>query len=321
MPRVKLLGIYFLHIFKRRYIGVFFDPVLACNLRCKMCHFSDDEQRKEMKGIMSEEKVRKIADGFFRRALKLQIGCAAEPTLYKDLPGIVRMAKERGVPFVSMITNGNLLTEETLHGCLSAGLDEIIISLHGVKKETYESLMTNGNYEKFHEALKIMSDAKDKFNFKLRINYTINEDNVEELSEFFDKFNDLKLDVLQLRPIQKFGETAYQNFSHDKIIEHYDTSIKKVVDEAVNRNITCIAPTFGQMVVEDNHNDNAVIFKSTYCYISPKSAWRPDFDMDNDTYDSYCKKHHWARVLLTKHVFGSLDKLSRRKKHLNYEIN
>jgi MoaA/NifB/PqqE/SkfB family radical SAM enzyme len=44
--RIKSLGIYFLHLFGKRYYGIFLDPVYACNLRCRMCYFSDEEKRK-----------------------------------------------------------------------------------------------------------------------------------------------------------------------------------------------------------------------------------------------------------------------------------
>lgn len=321
VPRAKLLSVFFLHIFRKRYLGVFFDPVLACNMRCRMCHFSDEEQLKAMKGIVSPDRLQKIADGFFNRTLKLQIGCAAEPTLYKNLPEIVKMAKDRGVPFISMVTNGNILNKETLEQCLAEGLNEIIISMHGVKKETYEAFMINGEYDKFISVLKLISDAKSRYKFKLRINYTINEDNVEELADFYTLFNDLKLDVLQLRPISKFGETSYKNFSHQKLIDCYDTSIKTVVDESVKRNVICIAPMKDQLKAKENKNNNGMIFSATYCYIGPHSTWRSDFDIDRQTYNSYCKEHHWAYVLFKYHVLGKKEKLSRKKKHLNYQVN
>jgi len=54
--RIKLLGIYLLHIFNKRYIGIFLDPVIACNFRCRMCYFSDSESKtKEHKKIDIEE--------------------------------------------------------------------------------------------------------------------------------------------------------------------------------------------------------------------------------------------------------------------------
>jgi hypothetical protein len=33
----------------RRYLAVNLDPVLACNLRCKMCYFTDADYVKDLK--------------------------------------------------------------------------------------------------------------------------------------------------------------------------------------------------------------------------------------------------------------------------------
>lgn len=174
-PRINLSGIFAFHILKKRYLGIFIDPVLACNLQCQMCYFSDENYRKNRsKDIINIEKLEKISNAFFHRALKLQIGCAAEPTVYKNLPLIIKLGKEKAVPYISLTTNANLLSNDLLEQCLSAGLDEITISLHGVYKNTYEKFMKNANYEKFISALESMSEAKKKYNFKLRINYTFN---------------------------------------------------------------------------------------------------------------------------------------------------
>lgn len=76
--RLKSAGIYLLHLLGKRYFGIFLDPVLACNLRCRMCYFSDEEKRKRFShGMFKPEDLPRLADAFFHRALKLQIGCGA----------------------------------------------------------------------------------------------------------------------------------------------------------------------------------------------------------------------------------------------------
>ena len=58
---------------------------MACNLRCKMCYFTDEDYVKTLKGQIKDEDLNLIAESIFGRALKLQIGCGTEPTLYKNL--------------------------------------------------------------------------------------------------------------------------------------------------------------------------------------------------------------------------------------------
>jgi MoaA/NifB/PqqE/SkfB family radical SAM enzyme len=319
-PRLKLFGIYLMHIFGKRYLGVFIDPALACNLRCKMCYFSDDEKRKAFKGMLSWLDIAKIAEAFFHRALKVQIGCGAEPTVYKQaISELILLAKKHRVPYVSLTTNGILLNEDDVRKYISEGLDEITLSMHGVTKETYEFFMTNSNYDTFCQVLKFLTEVKKDFpQFQIRINYTMNEDNFLELKDFFDYFEDINIDVMQLRPIQKIGNSEYNNFSHKKQGEMYDEVIQTIKEKCREKHITCIAPPkiFSSGT---SGNTNSVITESTYCYVSPAGCWEDDFDYRTDTFESYATRTKLARKLL-KNVFFRKKHLALNEKRLNYEI-
>lgn len=319
-PRLKLFALFLMHITNKRYVGIFLDPVLACNLRCKMCYFSDENKRISLKGIFSDEQIEKVGKAFFSRALKLQVGCGAEPTLYKNLPDIIALGKKYGVPYISMTTNGVLLNKDSIEKCLNAGLNEITISMHGVLKETYEYFMTNANFEKFHEVLNLLTEAKAKYDFNIRINYTINEQNLDELIYFFDEFNDIQLDILQLRPIQNIGKSEYSNYSHAKLIQKYEEVIEKVKKQANDRNIICIAPSKEQVLAPEGTNNNSIIFDYSYCYVDPTFCWKNDFDLETDTFNSYCRRKNMTKELFFN-IFRSQNNLNKKKKHLNYEMN
>jgi molybdenum cofactor biosynthesis enzyme MoaA len=285
-----------------------------------MCYFSDEERRKTLKGNLEDTNIEKIAQALFHRALKIQIGCGAEPTCSNSIPQLISLAKKYKAPYISLTTNGLLLSKENIYEYISEGLNEITLSMHGVKKETYEYFMTNGNYDTFRQVLKHLSDAKNTFpDFKIRINYTMNEDNLLELIDFFDILDDIKIDFLQLRPIQKIGNTIYHNFSHNHLEEMYDTTIKVVREKCRERNITCIVPT--KIDISDaTENTNSVIVNSTYCYISPNTCWRSDFDYNTDTHESYSKRKKLSRQLL-KNVFFWKKNSKVNKKNLNYNIS
>ena len=82
-PKVKLLGILALHLGKQRYLSINIDPVMSCNFRCKMCYFSDAEASKEYARKFTTDDLEVIAKALFPRALRLQIGCGAEPLCRK----------------------------------------------------------------------------------------------------------------------------------------------------------------------------------------------------------------------------------------------
>lgn len=315
--RLKLAGILALHQFKKRYFGIFLDPILACNLRCQMCYFSDEEKRKTLNGKFTENQIKNIAEKFFPYALKLQIGCGAEPTLYNDITNIIHLAKKYSIPYISMTTNANLLQKEDLKKYIEAGLDEITVSLHGVKQMTYETLMENSSFVKFLKSLSYITELKREFKkFKLRINYTISEDNCLELSDFFDTFGIYDIDILQLRPIQRIGNSKYNNFSWQKLIDNYDATLGKLKNECHKRNITIICPNKADLI--KHINKESIVFEYTYIYISPNEIFAKDFDIEKDTYHSYQKNHHFATNIIKRMLSKKL--IATTKNKLNYDI-
>jgi GTP 3',8-cyclase len=72
-----------------------------------------------------------------------------EPTVYKDFPTLVKLASTYRVPFISMVSNGQLITEAHLDQLIDYELKELTLSTHGVRKGTYERLMVNASYDKF----------------------------------------------------------------------------------------------------------------------------------------------------------------------------
>ena len=319
--RLKMLGIWLFHILRKRYIGIFLDPVLACNLRCKMCYFSDEAKRKTYKGVLSYEDIQLIAKKLFHRALKLQIGCGAEPTVHKDWIKIVGLGKLMKVPNISLVTNGNLLTKEQLFQAVDNGLDEIIISVHGLTRETYESMMTNANFELFCNLLTYISEVKKiKPVFKLRINYTVNKDNIDDLSHIWEITGNT-MDILQIRPIQKIGETEYNDFDLNFIIEKYETILLPIVEECHRRNVICIVPDKKNVLdLKQPKDKSRLIEKATYCYVSPQGCWHDDFDYHKDTFESFASKQRLALHLFSAIFKPVTDEAISVTRKMNYQI-
>lgn len=291
-----------------------------------MCYFSDEEKRKEMHGMLSIEEIETIAKALFHRALKLQIGCGAEPSLYKNLTEIVRLGKQYQVPYISLTTNGNLLTKEQLYEMAEAGLNEITLSTHGIRKETYEYLMTNGKYELFLQLLANLKEVKSHYpNFKIRVNYTMNEDNTEELKDFWNVFGEIPLDILQLRPVQEIGNSEYQNFSLTKISQRLDSVVTPLVEECKQRNIICMAPEQKNLeTLEQEAPDKDKTFEElTYCYVSALSCWSEDFDFHTETFESYSRRKRMGMYILRKlfeKTDGKLDKSKHVTRKMNYSV-
>ena len=325
---LKLLGVWGMHIARRRTIGVFIDPALGCNLRCRMCYFSDPEKRRSMHGLMTRGQIDRGAKALFHRALKLQIGCGAEPTLFKDLEYLIKKGREAGIRYISLTTNGQLIASGRvdLMSLAAAGLDELTLSLHGTDKETYEYLMPGANFDNLLKLTQIIAEVKHKYpGFKLRVNLTVNSLNVSNLAA--DRFWSLwaeggEPDIVQMRPVQNLGNTEWSDFNHEPLKEQYAATIGAVADECHRRGIRCIAPTLEQIDMVDDVQDSvsAIIEEHSYCYVSPESCYHADF-AENDTYESYHSRKHTARRLLAAALGFRASRKRETSKKLNYKVD
>jgi len=315
--RIKFLGLYLLHKFNKRYLAVNLDPVMACNLRCKMCYFTDKDYVKKLKGQFKEAELELVAKAIFNRALKLQLGCGTEPTLYKNLPRLVELGKQYNVPYISVTTNANLLTEEKIEELLKAGLNEFTISLHGVRKESYEDFMKKGSYEKFQNAFKAFEKLKQTYDFKVRINYTFNKDNFYELKDIFKYFSPKSFDILQIRPIRKIGNTEYNDFDISPLEKDYPEVVKTIRDTCKNHKIVLLAPnTISEL---SNENASSFVFDYTFCYVSPQDFWKKGFNWREESFNDFSKSIGWSQTLF-KNIFKSKAQLRSLSTRLNYEI-
>lgn len=324
--RVKLLGLYGLHLLGKRYLGVYLDPVLSCNLRCRMCYFSDEERRKELHGKLEIREIEKIAKGLFHRALKLQIGCGAEPTMYKELLRIVQLGYLYKVPYISLTTNGNLLNESNLMELVEVGLNELTVSLHGIHQRTYETLMEKASFLKFKKLLQAITAVKAKYPyFKVRINYTMNAENTYELADFWSLFESVPIDILQLRPIQKIGNSRYTNFDLAPIKKLYEDVLLPLVTECQKRGVICIHPEKSHLMALEKikASKDKIVQDLIYCYVSPHTCWENDYDFHHDTYESYAHRVHLGKKILYALFWGKSKQESSEEKtrKMNYKIN
>ena len=303
-PRLKLLAILSMHVMRRRYLYAVIDPALACNLRCRMCFFSNPESLKKMGGRFSEDDIDSIAKAVFHRVLKLQIGCGAEPTTYKNLNRLVSIAAEHGIRNISLTTNGNLLSFDSLKQLVDSGLSEIILSAHGMSKVTYEEMMRGASFERFTQLIANLSVMKEKHpELRVRINYTMCADNVDDLVYIPSVFSALKPDVIQLRPVQDVGSTAYSNYSVSSLVQKYETCVKPVISFCNEHHITCLYPEPENLVVIDEENVsgqhlNSVVDMLPYFHLSPHEGWKDEFDPYHETFESLSRRNHRVRNML-----------------------
>jgi len=317
--RLKILGVGLLFLLKKRFLNLFLDPVLVCNFSCMMCYFSDPDY-KPSKERLTEEMIAKVANCFFSSAMRLQIGCGAEPTLYKYNEQIIKLAKQHGVPYISFTTNGALLNYEKVEALAKAGLDELILSMHGASKEVYETMMPGAKFEILHEVLSIISQVKEKYQgLKLRINYTVNPDNLEDLKGLVKYLDDYRIDVLQVRPIRRLGNSAYSDFDIKRKQKEYSTVVKLLSDTCQQKGIVSIIT--GELPSETLYRKRLDIAKYTYCYVSPIHYGDKGFIPDETYYRTFLKSNGFFKSIIKDVFFTRNYKYADTVSFANYDVN
>jgi cyclic pyranopterin phosphate synthase len=108
-----------------------------CNNRCVGCFSVSDDGAQRMS---SRDVVAELVAGRARGATSLWLG-GGEPTLRKDLVGIVRKARELGYERVKLQTNGMLLAyPEFTERLVGAGISEVNFAIKGAHAASHDRL-------------------------------------------------------------------------------------------------------------------------------------------------------------------------------------
>ena len=99
-----------------------------CNYRCGFCaHRLRMKQRDDMDPALYRRLVDEMLDA---GVTELGLFFIGESFLCEWLPDAVRYAKDRGMPYVFLTTNGSLATPQKVRACLEAGLDSLKFSMN-----------------------------------------------------------------------------------------------------------------------------------------------------------------------------------------------
>jgi len=152
-----------------------------CNPRCKHCYEDAGFHRPELtteQACMVIDKLSNIA-GVGLPALSFSGG---EPLMRKDFFEVVAYAKNK-IPYLSMATNGTLLTRDNARKLKEVGIKYIEISLDGASKEIHEGFRrVPGCFEKTMDGIQNCVDE----GLDTCIVTTVHRDNLNEVSKIMD---------------------------------------------------------------------------------------------------------------------------------------
>jgi radical SAM protein with 4Fe4S-binding SPASM domain len=234
------------HIKESFYFPKYFEieTVNACNARCVMCTIDDWE--KVRNPIMSDKLFGKFLEevsAHHKWVDQVSLNRDGEPTLDKNLHKKIKSLKDAGIKQVTMATNVQLLDEKRIHQYLDAGLDDIMVSIDGVSKKTFEEIRVNLNYETVVQNTLNLIKIRDQLNSPLiiRLRMIIMDSNKHEVQDWISFWKD------------KIGsnDQVYAKAAHtwgNQLNRETEKNIQAYADRP------CIAP-FSSMII---HTDGTV---------------------------------------------------------------
>jgi radical SAM protein with 4Fe4S-binding SPASM domain len=171
------------------------EPTNACNAKCYYC---PREITAEKQGVhyMDKQLYKSIIDQITPdKLIMINYHKDGEPLMHPELPWMIRYAKEKNAAeILHLNTNGTLLRTDRAKAIVSAGIDDITVSIDAARESTYRDLKKIKNLEKVERGVRELIEYRDSIQGNTLIRVKIMEfDSVssEEIEEFCYKWKDV----------------------------------------------------------------------------------------------------------------------------------
>ena len=132
-------------------ILVVWDCTHACNLMCKHCY---QDAQKKLPDELSTEESKRMIDGLASAGVIVLAFSGGEPLMRKDFFEIAEYAHEKGL-YLSLATNGTLITREIAKKLKESGLEYVEISIDGKDAPNHDGFRgVQGMFERSVEGIK-----------------------------------------------------------------------------------------------------------------------------------------------------------------------
>jgi len=178
------------------------DPTNICNLRCPLCATGQGIFKK--KGILDFEVYQKVIDELGDYLYKVGLFNWGEPFLNKEIYRMIKYAADRNIGTCISSNFSIPFDEQKAEELINAGIEHLIISMDGVKQETYEIYRVGGNLSKVIKNVETLTKKKNELNGRLpfiEIQFLVMKHNENELKEIEKLVLRLGVDSLTFVPI------------------------------------------------------------------------------------------------------------------------
>jgi organic radical activating enzyme len=177
-----------------------------CNLKCTMCEIAYWTEKGGDLRFDSLERMVEHLPGLRR----VDLTGVGESLMNRDFLRGVELLKSKGI-YITLNDNFTLMTERTARKIVDLGLDQILLSLDGATKVTYESIRVGANFEMVLANARGLTRIKRELGKRkpeFKINTVVSLTNYKELTGIVELARDLGVGMVSMVNIITFGDTA-----------------------------------------------------------------------------------------------------------------
>lgn len=196
-----------------RYLNVFIEQNNTCNLKCRMCGFSDSRVAAVPRYHMPTWLFETIARQIFPATTYLHMSLMTEPFMTGDFPDRLMLVSQYGVPYSRVVTNGTLLTEKTIEKILNAQITTLTFSIDGGTKEIYEQIRVGARFDVVLAKIDLFKKLRDRRGTalpRLQINHVLMQRNVDHFEKFLVLLDSIRPEQVDVRTVEPMTYTTGQ---------------------------------------------------------------------------------------------------------------
>lgn len=202
---------------------VFLELTRGCNLRCKHCLNNSGIPEKNQLTI---EECYDLIDKLSNAGLQEIRFTGGEPLVFNGIYDLIKYATDCGM-FVSIGTNGTLITEEVAKKLKESGLKRAVVSLDGTK-EMHDIIRGQGNYDKTIKAIKYLNNS----GICIKVNAVIMRSNMDDVIMLAKQLHKEKISIFIRRFIESGrGVNLKDNMLSKKDYEYVNECLKEELSD------------------------------------------------------------------------------------------
>ncbi|MSU69188.1 MAG: radical SAM protein [Opitutaceae bacterium] len=208
------------HLASRRHITLRLDLINKCNLRCVMCHYSNEAFSKRPAQRIAPEQFAAFFDPIAPATRDVVLSCGDEPLMSPHFETIIRELAQRDPEVrIRFCTNGMLLSDKLAAAIIAANVYMVMFSFDGVRPETLHRIRVGSDFCRIIKNvlhLKALRAKSGRPAPRFVFNFVMLESNIHEAPLFVDVAKRLGGSYIDFRHVVPFD---FYDIEHE-MLEH-----------------------------------------------------------------------------------------------------